>query len=123
MSLSQEALQKLYGEIQTQAIKTQQELALGRSQLVSKQREIRITQLTLKELSSLPTETPVYEGVGKMFVSAPIPGMKEKLEAQSKQLNVDAEGLSKRLLYLETTAKNTQDHIDAMLRRGDGGSS
>lgn len=85
MSLSQEALQKvrakptgskqrrradfvpqLYGEIQTQALKTQQELALGRSQLVSKQREMRLTQLTLNEMSSLAPETPIYEGVGKM---------------------------------------------------------
>lgn len=85
MSLSQEALQKvrpkrtgaketrradivlqLYGEIQTQAVKTQQELALGRSQLVSKQREKRLTQLTLDEMSSLAPDTPVYEGVGKM---------------------------------------------------------
>lgn len=57
---------QLYGEIQTQALKTQQELALGRSQLAGKQREMRMTQLTLKEMSSLDPDTPVYEGVGKM---------------------------------------------------------
>lgn len=57
---------QLYGEIQTQALKTQQELALSRSQLVSKQREIRLNQLTLNEMSSLTPDNPVYEGVGKM---------------------------------------------------------
>lgn len=84
MSLSQEAVQKvrqrapviakqradmaaqLYGEIQTQALKTQQELALGRSQAAAKQRETRMVQLTLKEMEALPDDTPVYEGVGKM---------------------------------------------------------
>lgn len=57
---------QLYGEIQTQALKTQQELALGRSQQAAKQREMRITQLTLSEMASLTPETPVYEGVGRM---------------------------------------------------------
>jgi chaperonin cofactor prefoldin len=56
----------LYGEIQTQALKTQQELSLGRSQQAAKQREMRITQLTLSEMSSLSPDTPVYEGVGRM---------------------------------------------------------
>lgn len=57
---------QLYGEIQTQALKTQQELALGRSQAAAKQRETRMVQLTLKEMEALPDDTPVYEGVGKM---------------------------------------------------------
>lgn len=52
-----------------------------------------------------------------------MPEMKEKLQGQMKQLVLDAEGLNKKLHYLETTAKNTQDHIDAMLRRGDASSS
>lgn len=39
---------------------------MGRSQLAAKQREMRITQLTLSEMSSLAEDTPVYEGVGKM---------------------------------------------------------
>jgi hypothetical protein len=35
-----------------------------------------------------------------------------------KTLETDVEGLGKRLHYLETTAKNSQEHIDQMLRRG-----
>ncbi|KAF3764913.1 Prefoldin [Cryphonectria parasitica EP155] len=123
MSLSQEALQKLYGEIQTQALRTQQELALGRSQMASKQREMRLTQLTLSEISSLSPETPVYEGVGKMFVSAPVPDMKSKLQSQMKQLEADVESLNKKIHYLDTTAKNSQDHIEAILKRGSTGGS
>lgn len=118
MSISNEALQKLVREIETQAIQAQQQISLVRTQLGSKQREMRLAQLTKSELSSLPPETPIYEGVGKMFVSVPAPAMKDKLDSQMKEIETDVEGLGKKLHYLETTAKNSQNHIEAMLRRG-----
>jgi len=55
-------------EIETQAIQAQQQISLARSQLAGKQREMRLTQLTRAEISSLPVQTAVYEGVGKMYV-------------------------------------------------------
>ena len=36
--------------------------------MTARQRDIRMLQLTSKELSELPSETKVYEGVGKMYV-------------------------------------------------------
>lgn len=57
------------------------------------------------------------------FVSIPVPDMKDKLESQIKQVDTDIEGLGKKLHYLETTAKNSQDHIEAMLKRGAAGAS
>lgn len=53
----------------------------------------------------------------------PVPDMKDKLQSQMKQLETDVDGLGKKLHYLETTAKNSQDHIEAMLRRGDASAS
>ncbi len=53
-------------EIETQAIQAQQQIALTRSQLAGTQREVRLAQLTRAEISSLPPENKVYEGVGKM---------------------------------------------------------
>lgn len=123
MSISNEALQKLLREIETNHVKSQQEISLARSQLASKQREKRLAQLTSTEISSLAPGTPLYEGVGKMFVSIPAPELKDKLESQTKQVDIDIDGLSKRLHYLETTAKNSQEHIEAMLRRGGAGAS
>ncbi|KAI7787066.1 prefoldin subunit 1 [Diaporthe eres] len=131
MSISNEALQKLLREIETNHVKSQQEISLARSQLASKQREKRLAQLTSTEISSLAPGTPLYEGVGKIgindasirFVSIPAPELKDKLESQTKQVDTDIDGLSKRLHYLETTAKNSQEHIEAMLRRGGAGAS
>lgn len=62
-------------------------------------------------------------GASIRFVSIPAPELKDKLESQTKQVDTDIDGLSKRLHYLETTAKNSQEHIEAMLRRGAAGAS
>ncbi|KAK5654778.1 hypothetical protein OQA88_6814 [Cercophora sp. LCS_1] len=115
MSISNEALQKLVREIEAQAIQAQQQIGLVRTQLASKQREMRLAQLTRGEISTLPTDTPVYEGVGKMFVAIPGPTLQEKLGGQVKDMEGEIETLGKRLQYLETTAKNSQEHIEKML--------
>ncbi|GAW26741.1 putative prefoldin subunit 1 [Rosellinia necatrix] len=122
MSISNEALQKLLREVETQAIASQQQIALTRTQQVSKQREMRMAQLTRTEILTLPADTNVYEGVGKMFISLPVSVMKGKLETQIKQLEGDVETLGKRLHYLEVSQKNSNDQINRMLRGGGGGS-
>ena len=48
----------------------QQQISLVRTQQASKQRELRMAQLTQTEVSALPTDTAVYEGVGKMYVAS-----------------------------------------------------
>lgn len=45
---------------------SQQQMGITKAQMTAKQRDIRMLQLTSKELSDLPSETRVYEGVGKM---------------------------------------------------------
>jgi prefoldin subunit 1 len=46
----------------------EQQLVLVRQQKVANSRESRMLQLTGSEMESLPKETKVYEGVGKMYV-------------------------------------------------------
>lgn len=57
---------QLVQEIETQAIQAQQQINVVKSQISIKQRDIRMLQLTSSELSGLPADTAVYEGVGKM---------------------------------------------------------
>lgn len=54
------------------------------------------------------------------FVATPIPSLNEKLEGQVKVLDEELEKLRKRLIYLETTRKNSRDHIDQMLKQTGG---
>ncbi|KAI9899544.1 hypothetical protein N3K66_006005 [Trichothecium roseum] len=115
MSIPNEALQKLVHEIESQAFAAQQQIGVARAQMTSKQREQRLVRLTLSEMASLPVDANVYEGVGKMFASLPVSELRDKLEKQTQDLEGDVDKLSKRLLYLETTQKNSREHIDQML--------
>ncbi|KAJ4151311.1 hypothetical protein LMH87_012020 [Akanthomyces muscarius] len=117
MSISNEALQKLAREIEVQAASAQQQIGIARTQIAGKQREERLVKLTLSELSGLPNETVVYEGVGKMFAAIPVTDMAQKLEGQTRDLDNEVEKLRKRLVYLETTHKNSREHIEQMLRK------
>ncbi|KAG5999798.1 hypothetical protein E4U21_006298 [Claviceps maximensis] len=116
MSLSNEALHKLAREIETQAAAAQHQIGLTRSQIAAKQREQRLARLTLSELGKLPEEAVIYQGVGKMFASRPLPILRLKLEQQSNDLDTDVEKLNQRLLYLETTHNNSREHIEKILR-------
>ncbi|KAL2105557.1 hypothetical protein VUR80DRAFT_8172 [Thermomyces stellatus] len=120
MAVPNVALEKLVREIGSQAAAAEQQINLCRGQVASKQREMRLLKLTLDEVSSIPRNTHVYEGVGKMFVATPIPSLSEKLEGQVKTLDEELEKLRKRLIYLETTQKNSRDHIEQMFKQGAG---
>lgn len=117
MSIPNEALQKVLQEIETQAILSQQQLAVVKSQITSKQRDTRLIQLTESELSSLPASTKVYEGVGKMFIQEDTSEVKKRLETERNTLVEDIKGLKKRQTYLETTYSNASDHMNKILNR------
>lgn len=46
---------------------------------------------------------------------------KEKLSSQSKEIKSDISDLEKKLHYLETTSKNSREHIEQLLRSGGRG--
>lgn len=137
-TLTHPSTKQLVREIESQAIAAQQQISLVRTQVASKQREMRLAQLTRSEIASLPSETAVYEGVGKMyvfspsvptaesaktgswnrFVGIPAPALQDKLGSQIKEIETEVDAMGKRLHYLETTAKNSQEHIEKMLKGG-----
>ncbi|KAK7437552.1 prefoldin subunit [Colletotrichum acutatum] len=151
MSIPNQALEKLIREIESQAIVAQQQIGQARTQMTAKQREMRMVRLTLDEVSTLPSNLNVYEGVGKIsvfdgcrmtkrlqprvigpasmdyiadaeprgrkrFVALPTPQLTQKLEGQIKDREGEVEKLSQKLHYLETTYKNSRQHIDQMLK-------
>ena len=123
-------------EIEIQAAAAQQQIGLARSQMTAKQRERRLVRLTLDEMESLPSEAVVYEGVGKMYVCGfshssrcikenslfrrfaqlPVTDLRKKLDKQTTDLAAEVDRLNQRLLYLETTHKNSREHIEQMLQ-------
>ncbi|EPS42781.1 hypothetical protein H072_3162 [Dactylellina haptotyla CBS 200.50] len=104
-------------EIETQAILSQQQLGVVKSQITAKQRDTRMIQLTEAELNSLPSSTKVYEGVGKMFVQEDLSKVKKRLDTEKNTIDEDIKGLKKRQNYLETTFNNASDHMNKILNR------
>ncbi|TGO69738.1 hypothetical protein BOTNAR_0007g00190 [Botryotinia narcissicola] len=118
MSISNEALQKLVNEIQSQAIQAEQQISVVKSQISLKQREIRKLELTSTEVSTLPPDTNVYEGVSKMFVFSPTADVDKRLNRETKDLKSDIDNLGKKLQYLETTYEKSTENITRILQSG-----
>ena len=59
---------QLAQEIESQAVSAQREINVVKGAVAAKQRDVRMLELTTKELNGLSKDTNVYEGVGKMFV-------------------------------------------------------
>ncbi|KAL8655500.1 MAG: hypothetical protein Q9226_003027 [Calogaya cf. arnoldii] len=116
MSIPNEALQKLVQEIETQAITAQREINVVKAAVASKQRDVRMLELTSTEVKQLPSDTKVYEGIGKMFMFAPINNVQTRLASETAQLKSDISSLDKKLHYLETTHKNSREHIDQIFK-------
>ncbi|KAI9677095.1 MAG: hypothetical protein M1817_006934 [Caeruleum heppii] len=120
MSIPNEALQKLVQEIEAQAVQAQQQINVVKTQIAAKQRDVRLLQLTSNEVSSLPSDTKVYEGVGKMFVFSPTDAVERRLSSQVGELKSDMSNLEKKLHYLQTTHKNSRQHIDQIFSSRQG---
>jgi prefoldin subunit 1 len=57
---------QLLQEVEAQAVLSQQKITQTQAELATKRRDARLNQLTANELKTLPKDTNVYEGVGKM---------------------------------------------------------
>ena len=53
-------------EIETQAVTAQREINVVKTAVASKQRDVRMLELTSAEVKQVSSDTKVYEGVGKM---------------------------------------------------------
>ncbi|KAK9463366.1 putative Prefoldin subunit 1 [Lipomyces oligophaga] len=115
MAMAPEALQKVLQEIELKMIQSQMELSAMRQQISQKQRDIRLNELTIKELKEIPETVGVWEGVGKMFMNVPLAQHLSELEKEKKGNEDQLTAMNKKLHYLETTYKNSKQNIDDIL--------
>ncbi|KAL6718020.1 hypothetical protein ACLMJK_004105 [Lecanora helva] len=118
MSIPNQALQKLAQEIETQALSAQREINVVKTAVAAKQRDIRMLELTSSEVKALDQSTKIYQGVGKMFVFSPMGDVEKRLSSETAELKSDIANLNKKLHYLETTQKNSREHIEKIMKSG-----
>lgn len=54
------------------------------------------------------------------FIWSPASDVKKRLEGEQESLKSDVTGLEKKLHYLETTYKNSQDSLERLFKSGAG---
>ncbi|KAK0947236.1 hypothetical protein LTR29_001191 [Friedmanniomyces endolithicus] len=109
---------QLLQEISSKAQFAEQQLGIVNTQIASKKRESRRLQLSDTEMDALPKDTPVYDGVGKMFVLTSTVEVKNRQAKEAEDIKKELANLDKKQHYLETTFKNSQDHMEQILKRG-----
>ncbi|KAG6841568.1 hypothetical protein C0991_009603 [Blastosporella zonata] len=97
MSLSDDTLRKILVQIQTTAVQSQRALQVSQQQTAAKDRERRILQLTIDEISQIEEDVNMYKGVGKMFMIVPRKTMENELTSQEKELSDDISNLNKKV--------------------------
>jgi len=101
--LNDETLRKILAQIQATAQLSQRNLALTKAQIQQKEKDRRILQLTIAEISELPRSEDIklYKGVGKMFLNVPRTTMEKELKADEKSISDDLAALQKKGKFLE----------------------
>ncbi|KAJ0268096.1 hypothetical protein COL922a_014824, partial [Colletotrichum nupharicola] len=75
----------LLQEIKSRVISSQQQIGITKAQMTTKQRDMRMLELTSKEIGTLPGDTKVYEGVGRMFVADPRTAVDKRISTESTE--------------------------------------
>ncbi|KAF2484403.1 Prefoldin [Neohortaea acidophila] len=120
MAIPNEKLQEVLREIEAKASFSAQQLQIVRGQIASKNREKRMLQLSSSELDTVPVETPVYDGVGKMFVLTTTKEIQSRQTKESGDVDKELDNLGKKLHYLETTYNNAQQHLERIFKGSAG---
>ncbi|ODN87720.1 prefoldin subunit 1 [Cryptococcus wingfieldii CBS 7118] len=119
-ALSDDTLRKILTQIQTQAISSQKQLSIVRSQIASKDKEKKILALTRREIGDVPVCVDgqgqggggkMYKGVGKMFVEQSRAEVEKEHADKEKSLTEDVQNLSKKAKYLEKQFEESNNQL------------
>ncbi|XP_025102435.1 prefoldin subunit 1-like isoform X2 [Pomacea canaliculata] len=104
-------LKKAFQEMQIKKIQTSQQLKIADQQVEALKRKIAHSQLVDKEIASLPEETRVYEGVGRMFLLMSIPVVRENLAKKKDQAEDKIKTIETNKEYLEKSLKENEQNL------------
>ncbi|KAN0064801.1 hypothetical protein ACQY0O_001858 [Thecaphora frezii] len=112
-ALPEDALHKILGKIQAQVVSSQRELAMVRAQIASRERETKLSTLTLSQLfpDGQQPQGGYYRSVGKMFIQDTPTNISSDLETKSQTLREEIKALEKKQKYLEKQAADAQAHL------------
>ncbi|XP_044078481.1 prefoldin subunit 1 isoform X2 [Siniperca chuatsi] len=107
-------LKKAFSELQVKMIDTQQKVKLADLQIDQLTRVQKHAKLTHAEITTLPDNTRLYEGVGRMFILQSKEDINNQLMDKQKTADEKIKELEKKV-YLERSVKEAEDNIREML--------
>ncbi|XP_071270011.1 prefoldin subunit 1 [Salvelinus alpinus] len=108
-------LKKAFAELQSKMIDTQQKAKLADLQIDQLTRMKKHANLTHAEIKTLPDNTRMYEGVGRMFILQSKEDINTQLTYKQKTADEKIKELEQKKTYLERTVKDAEDNIREML--------
>ncbi|XP_043559583.1 prefoldin subunit 1 isoform X2 [Chiloscyllium plagiosum] len=96
-------LKKAFAELQSKVLDTQQKVKLADLQIEQLNRTKKHAHLTDAEISTMPEEARMYEGVGRMFILQPKVVIHNQLLEKQKIAEEKIKELEKGDLQLKTT--------------------
>lgn len=109
--MADEELKKAFSELQVKRMETTQLVAVSEGQRQALQRSITHAQLTCKEITELPESTPLYQGVGRMFLLATREEVKEALSANEATAREKIGEIEKNITRYEKALKEQEDSL------------
>ncbi|KAL8577918.1 hypothetical protein ACOMHN_011914 [Nucella lapillus] len=104
-------LKKAFQELQLKMIQTTQQLKVADNQVETLKRKIHHTRLVDKEISALPEDTPVYQGIGRMFLLMTVPTIRENLTKKQKTADEKIKTIEVNKEYLERSIKESENSL------------
>ncbi|XP_047234839.1 prefoldin subunit 1 isoform X1 [Girardinichthys multiradiatus] len=108
-------LKKAFSELQVKMIDTQQKVKIADLQIDQLGRVQKHNKLTQAEISTLPNNTRLYEGVGRMFILQSKEEINNLLLDKQKTADNKIKELEQKKVYLERSVKEAEDNIREML--------
>ncbi|KAI9279618.1 Prefoldin [Sporodiniella umbellata] len=111
-----EAIRKVFVELQANYIHSQQQVNTTKAQIQSKQRERKLAELTRRELDTLNSQTKTYKPIGKMFIQSPLSEMKQQYVDSISASDESINQLEKTQKYWERAASDAQGNLKDLLQ-------
>ena len=104
-----------FQELQVKMITSKNQIKISDAQIEALKRTIQHSKLVYHEISSLPEQTRLYEGVGRMFILQPPTEIKKQLDNKMKASEEKIESLQGTKSYLEKSIKESEDNLREMV--------
>ncbi|CAI5642320.1 unnamed protein product [Oreochromis niloticus] len=111
----QHCTHQAFSELQVKMIDTQQKVKMADLQIDQLTRVQKHAKLTHAEIATLPDNTRLYEGVGRMFILQSKEEINNLLTDKQKTADEKIKELEQRKVYLERSVKEAEDNIREML--------